>query len=408
MSAGEAIAVIRAALQKPDCPGCLLIIDNAEHLDDTVWSVLLELVKDSLNQIAPFKVLVVGNVSLLSRLDRLAPVDLPLADLQLEELDIDAQVQYIEEVLVEAGWTDEEARSAAQNGPVQSKSNFVELNDQIDQLLSEGGQEFAVIPEPEPPEMSEPLPVEPLLEQEEYQPLADEGIDADRSDAKVSGIRVVVVAVVLTLGLMAWFYWPKSTDVLDRESIPVNLDNKAQESLINPASAVEHPDTASKEAKQLIVDETPEIDSQKTQPEKPSESIEKALTEEVQQLVESDDKADDASEAGQRSEDKPEFEATVSRSEFETMSEDEREIMSYDRQRFLVQVLGVSSLPSAQKYVSRQENREHLAIYRSIRDGRPWFSVVVIQPFATTVAAREAIAKLPQEQKSAGSMACEN
>lgn len=82
-------------------------------------------------------------------------------------------------------------------------------------------------------------------------------------------------------------------------------------------------------------------------------------------------------------------------------SADEQKILTWPKSGYTIQLLGVSSETAARGYVASQSNREDLLLFRSLRQGKPWF-VVVTGRFNTPADARAAIAKLPAEQRDAG------
>ncbi|MDO3387383.1 AAA family ATPase [Gilvimarinus sp. SDUM040013] len=77
------------------------------------------------------------------------------------------------------------------------------------------------------------------------------------------------------------------------------------------------------------------------------------------------------------------------RPEWIEYSDDELELLSWIASDFTYQVLGVSSLRSAKRYVEEQSNSDILRIYNTRRKGKAWF-VVVAGRFATKPEAQAA------------------
>jgi DamX protein len=79
----------------------------------------------------------------------------------------------------------------------------------------------------------------------------------------------------------------------------------------------------------------------------------------------------------------------------------EKKILAWSPSQFTIQLLGVSSLKSAQEFVSSQSNKSELLIFKTKRSGKDWF-VVVTGHYASNAQARTAINSLPAQQRDAG------
>lgn len=80
---------------------------------------------------------------------------------------------------------------------------------------------------------------------------------------------------------------------------------------------------------------------------------------------------------------------------------DEKRLMALAPEGFTLQVLASGSKAAVDAYLLRQSNREDLAVFSTLRDGRLTY-IVVAGSFATSNAARQAVPKLPKEQQQAG------
>lgn len=80
---------------------------------------------------------------------------------------------------------------------------------------------------------------------------------------------------------------------------------------------------------------------------------------------------------------------------------DEETLLSWRQADFTLQLLGVSTEKAAKEFIAAQPNRDDLLMFRTVRQGKPWF-VVVAGRYASAVEARKAITSLPVEQVKAG------
>ncbi len=83
------------------------------------------------------------------------------------------------------------------------------------------------------------------------------------------------------------------------------------------------------------------------------------------------------------------------------VTQDESRLMSLNDESVTLQLLAGGSLDSAQKFVARQPNKEDLAIYSAIRNGKTLY-IVVAGIYPTSLQAKDSISSLPEEQQKAG------
>lgn len=401
---GEALASIRASLQSEASQGCLLVIDDADDIDDSAWSVLLELSKDSLNQLAPLKILAVGSVHLLTRLDQLSPIDLPIADVQMSELEIEGQREYVQEILGSVAGDHLDIDLAASEIKLLAGGSFGELQDAIRQRIQ---QSFAAQAEPK----FEEVFTEAALDYESETIQADDvqafnhGL-VDSEVKETSPFRIVILSLLLTGGLVTWLYWPSGDQGALRESVPIEIPDEARQISV-----------PSVEQKVAVLPETSEvrIDTPSSEQVDLSSRFEQALSvHEVEEdkvavdksftqlTADSPEPVEDLVDVASGQSDAPAELLENSVTLPNSMSDDERFIESMKSESFLVQVLGVSKLESARGYVKSLSSSDDWLIYRSIRSGKPWFSVVYKESFKTSELARVFIGRLPQSQKKAG------
>ena len=81
-------------------------------------------------------------------------------------------------------------------------------------------------------------------------------------------------------------------------------------------------------------------------------------------------------------------------------SNQEKAILSWDVSEFTLQLVGLSSEKSARDFIAAQVNKKDLLLFRSLRQSKDWF-VVVIGRFPTSAKARQAAQDLPAAQRQA-------
>jgi DamX protein len=84
-----------------------------------------------------------------------------------------------------------------------------------------------------------------------------------------------------------------------------------------------------------------------------------------------------------------------------TASPQERNILAWGPAEYTVQLLGVSNRKAALDYMAAQPNKTELLMFKSKRQGNDWF-VVITGRFANSAEARQAINRLPANQRDAG------
>lgn len=84
-----------------------------------------------------------------------------------------------------------------------------------------------------------------------------------------------------------------------------------------------------------------------------------------------------------------------------TASPQERNILAWGATEYTVQLLGVSNRKAALDYMAAQPNKTELLMFKSKRQGNDWY-VVITGRFANSAEARQAISRLPTSQRDAG------
>jgi DamX protein len=83
------------------------------------------------------------------------------------------------------------------------------------------------------------------------------------------------------------------------------------------------------------------------------------------------------------------------------LTNDENTLLKRSPESFTLQVLASGSREAVDDFLKRQPNRTDLAVFTAKRDGKTLY-IVVMGSFPSPDAARLAVSKLPQEQRSAG------
>lgn len=81
-------------------------------------------------------------------------------------------------------------------------------------------------------------------------------------------------------------------------------------------------------------------------------------------------------------------------------SEQEKNILSWKESEFTLQVMGLSAEKAARDYIAEQSNKKDLLVFKSLRQGKDWFAVIVGR-YPSSASARQAAALLPDSQRKA-------
>lgn len=96
-----------------------------------------------------------------------------------------------------------------------------------------------------------------------------------------------------------------------------------------------------------------------------------------------------------------EAQAAAVRPKASVWTEDELEVMSWPPDEYTIQVLGVASYESADRFILAQSNASLLKLVRSKRQGKQWF-IVLAGRYQSLAEARNRLGSLPQSQAKAG------
>lgn len=83
------------------------------------------------------------------------------------------------------------------------------------------------------------------------------------------------------------------------------------------------------------------------------------------------------------------------------LSGDEQYLLERSDEAYTLQILAAASENSLKDYIGQQSNREKLRLYRKLRSGKPWYTIVE-GVYSSRSEAKAAIQQLPKNQKDTG------
>ena len=390
-NSGELLVAIRHQLTQEFSEPFILLIDDAHLLEDSILSALLSLLQlPSGNDELPVHVVLFGDDQLIVRLDNFSMVDVLLHDITLSSFNKGDSSEYLLQKLRAAGWAQALPFSDDEMNLLHQDSGGIpgELNEQAQQLL-----------------------------------LSRVTVDHERLDPRAGLPLAHMFSVVALLGVlvMAYFYkdsWFDATDTqvavisapVDQHTTSPNtsLPTKApmvDENIVPESSAVDaKPDViAASEAESFdVVGATDNFDEPSTM--RPNESTDLALS----PIKEPVSMMPEVTAAMPSLSDLPPPaalgapEAVVRQPQFDQLlSGDERLLLSYNEDRFVLQVMAAGSKSAVERFMASQSNHSELHMYSTWRQGKPWY-VVVAGNYSTSGEARRGVNSLPITQKKAG------
>ncbi|MYM63573.1 SPOR domain-containing protein [Pseudomaricurvus sp. HS19] len=364
-SAGEIMAALRHELQQPGAP-LVILIDDAHLLDDSLLGGLMSLLVDTNEGERCLHLLLFGDEDLAARLDSYAPVEVFLQDLLLSPLSIKESADYLQHKWDQAG--------ASQSLPLSPL--------QLQRLWQRSGG------------------IPGALDRLAESALTQLASEADSRTTLPIAHLFALVALVSIL-LVAFFYWDKwfesregmetsaaagptvSPDEGARRLVaPVHVPVPAGNADgVKPVPAAE-PRVAVAPYQGAAADGDVQVPDSGSAPA-PLSATDGETAAAVPAVVEPEVKAEAAPKAV------PVYTAA------------EQKLLAMPAEHLLLQVVAAGAKDSLQAFISRQSNREELLMYEVIRNGKPWY-VVVIGSFADRNRADWHRAGLPEEQRKAG------
>jgi DamX protein len=386
----------------------LIIIDNAEHLDSQSMAVLASLIENRTHP-NPAHIVLVGEPRLISKLNGVESESLHVSDFHLPAFNLSETVDYLNFRMEMADYLGPEIFSEAVVDPWwrQARGQLSIVHEFAqDKLLQ------SVIPPKEPRRSSLPLfhilaiPAVIAVAGVFYLYLDDEQPEKNMTTQIVTSAPASLVqsstasSPQLSLTSTQTPVQPVLQSLPDSSATDVSSDNSdTSEFTANDRLAVTNDplvqDTASTgiDIKPIALDQA---NNSRELPDKslPNIDVTSSIPEET---VKNNPPAASTQNVSRLAEPKPAKSVDPS----DEYTQHEQKILAWSPSQFTIQLLGVSSLKSAQEFVSSQANKSELLIFKTKRSGKDWY-VVVTGHYPSNAQARAAIGSLPAQQRDAG------
>lgn len=388
--------------KKSDQDGLVvLIVDNAHHLTDEVISDLIGLMQE--NPESRLHLVLFSEPYLLDRLENINAPDIVLTDFFLEKFSLAEAVDYLNFRMEMADYLGPELFIETKVEPWwrQSQGQLLLLHEQAQEKL------LASVSTPQrsrgygAPKRGVPLPhiviasslVGVLLFGYIYF-----GTDSKKSDTKVtSSIPVVAQSTAAVSSVQAISAQAVSTQTASSVAAIAAVSTSEYKSSGTAHSIVSSSVPASQQTtvKQSVVPlaQTNELQNEKIQ--KPAKLSSVSSVKEAQKTQASSEPAKVFA--------KTKSEVSVASSDVkltQAFSDQEKTILGWDGSEYTLQLVGLSNEKAAHDFIAAQPNKKDLLLFKSLRQGKDWF-VVVMGHFASSAKARQIIESLPESQKKA-------
>lgn len=361
-TAGATTGQLISALTDPDNFSeehgfSLIVIDDAHHLDDETIAALLRITRSADSAHQKFQAVLIGDALLVDRLKNLPVIPTQINDYALPALTLSETVDYLgfrmemadylgpdifSENLVSPWWRAAQGRLSV----VHSKAREHLLSTTLPETKTTEAKNFPVV-------------------------------------------HIVAAAALGCAILMALFYrgGDDSTDIPKTQRIPLNLQAVSSSSQTALSSS----------SVQAFVPPEVVADAQSSAIALSSA----AASSEAGFVVSSQVSLVSSVSSVAVSSAVSSAPAAVAAAPVSALSADEQVLMSWGSGEYTLQLLGVSNRKAAADFVAAQPNRDDLLLFRSTRQGKDWF-VVVVGRYQNTGEARAAVAGLPEVQSKGG------
>ncbi|WP_111642685.1 AAA family ATPase [Marinimicrobium alkaliphilum] len=333
----------------------LVIIDDAHHLDDKTLAALVSLFQGQ--QDGCLHLVLIGEPSLIQRLDSFNMPDVMIHDLVLEPMTLEEATDYLNFRIEMADYLGPEIFTEDGVEPWwrRAEGHLGRLHQQAHQWL------LSSLQEPETP-ARKPLPV----------------------------IHIIAVASLLTILALAFLYRSgdsdRASETLALEPVPEVLETPVEA----PAPT---PEPESAPAPDPLTDARPDAE---IDPQVPALSPVPAPEPQAPPQAEAPSEPTVPAEPAPAPEPPPAPAPSAPQ-----VTDDEQRLLSWRASDYTLQLLGASSESAVRDFIQRQPNRAQLLSFRTQRQGNPWY-VVVTGRFSDADSARAAVANLPDAQRQAG------
>jgi DamX protein len=370
----------------------VLVVDNAHHLTDDVILALINLLQE--NQASRLHLVLFAEPHLLGRLDRINAPDLVLTDLLLEKFSLSEAVDYL---------------------------NFrMEMADYL-------GPEVFVESRVEPCWRQSQGQLLPLHEYAQEKLLASVSSPKNVVRAKSSQLVPHIVAASALIGvlLFGYFYWghdssPKSIGLAAPDSVPMAPPTALPvQTAVKPESVTASTGSIASSVAPVVNQSVASLSSQEDSTVKAGSVVKQSVVPLVQtnsldtkalpkqsqvsvsQSVKEIKKPSASSEPSRVVAVAKSKDANVTlAAPASELSDQEKTILSWGASEFTLQLVGLSSEKAARDFIATQSNKKDLLLFKSLRQGKDWF-VVVMGRFPTSAKARQAVQNLPDAQRAA-------
>ncbi len=342
-----------------------ILIDNAQDLDDQTLSALMSLEVEPGAEGCELRFVLFADLSLVARLQQL-PSPSAVIELYLERFSLRETVDYLNYRMEVADYLGPEIFTETKVEPWWRKAQ---------------GQ----------------LPVIHRLAQEH---LLETVLPPLKSGQKPFPVmHIMAIAILGGVGLMTFLYSGGKDEQVQTQSLPISIQppvaapvpQESPQELLAEAPEVSPAESASTAA--LAVEEAPSAPPVQAQ----SSSVASVSSEMPEPAATAPAVAEAPRSQASSSAPAVVTAATGTRA----YARDEETLLSWQPTDFTLQLLGVSTEKAAKEFIADQSNRDDLLLFRTIRQGKPWF-VVVAGRYASASEARNAISTLPAEQVKAG------
>lgn len=418
-SAGQLLAAIRSHCQDEDAADLLVLVDDADCLDDPILSGLLSLLQGVDQQYPGLHLVLFGGHGLADRVDNFQMYDVSVQDLSVPALTCDEVGDYLECRLRAAGVWDELPFSVRDIEYIWLAS--VGLPIKIDELATKLLMERAVeVAEPAARPSGLPLghmAIVVLLGAALLMGLVYNYGNDKKSDVEVkAGMELpnAAFAPVTSTEAVAGGVVGRVPDGSIAGDVPV-VDGSGPVTLASPFAVREEASVSDPRLQQGAVAGAPVSPVTTAVPASSLSSAAPSST--IAQSAVPVPTPDTSVAAAQAITPQVAAQSTPQATRVESvtpsparpapaalpagLTTDEQYLLSQGGSRYTLQVLGVANLKSAKAFVDVQSNRRDLHIFETRRQGQLWF-VVVAGSFASKAAASQAVAKLPELQRQAG------
>lgn len=390
----------------------VVVVDDAHHLNADILAVLVGLLQQS--SLCSFHVLLVGDSSLLPRLDQLDKGDILAYDIPLCPFTVDELGQYLSFKLAAVGyqgaelfdydvveniWRDTRGIPASVNQVAAGLLLNKALNKDDERRLGLPITYMALLV----------VLLAALIMAIFYVGDSPDSIDSSANDPLITSNEPLILpdSPPLTRSTTESLGENKVASVTsNEEAVPLIIED--QSSVVANAEATVTED-AEKVPNILAAESTPlpsespvveEVVVSASQEKVSVNDKESLLTEDIAKTEVIIANKAAANVTSNQSVDVPPSGNAPSDPKSPLLTTDEQAVMFWPEDAYTLQVMAAGQLAGVQAFVARQENRNLLRIVRSSRNGSPWYAVLV-GIYDDIPLARQGISALPESQKTA-------